>query len=40
MRGKINAFSILVEKTEGKGKFGRNRSRWEYITKMDPKYME
>jgi hypothetical protein len=40
MRGKINAFSILVGKTEGKRQSGRNISRWEDITKMDPKEME
>jgi hypothetical protein len=29
------AYSVLVEKHEGKRPFGRSRPKWEYNTEMD-----
>jgi hypothetical protein len=33
--GMRNAYSILVEKPEGKSTLGRTRSRWEDIIRID-----
>jgi hypothetical protein len=35
MGEKRNAYSILVEKPEGKGSLGRPRHRWEYHIQVD-----